>query len=238
MRNVIYIIFCLFLLSLLSCKKHISDGLPDDVINTTPDSVLIEKQTALFKEGKPVVSEYPVLFDTLHEKKIILKNDAFVYVTFLKEGALWTNSLGYYTYQDPASPSNANKTILFPNISEAGEGGALKPGDMVQVGNGMIPKGTVIGFFLVAKGWDGSKGKTVAGIYTNYTDKIFNTNQYQQSIIFIEKTTGKLVLGFEDMLLNNADADGDYNDIVVSVSDSKDPAAPPTSFDLTAVPIL
>lgn len=225
-------------LGFVSCKKEISSGLPDNLINTPPDSVLIAKEIGLFSEGSSVLNKYPVLFDTVHEKKIILKNDAYVYVTFLHEGAFWTNSLGYYTYPASGSPSNANKTILFPNISETGEGGALKPGDMVQVGNSIIPKGTVIGFYLVAQGWDSKKGRTVDGIYTNYTDKIFNTHNFQQSIIFIEKTTGKLVLGFEDTLLDSPDSDADYNDIVVSISDSKDPAAKPTSFDLTSIPVL
>src|SRR6266540_1982805 len=146
--------------SFVSCKKQ-TWGLPDNLISTTPDSVLIAKQTGLFIEGRSVVTKYPQLFDSIHEKKIIMKNDAFVYVTYLYEGALWTNSLGYYSYLKSEPPSVANKKILFPNISESGEGGALKPGDMVQVGLGVIPKGTVLGFYLVAQGW--ANGKCIDG---------------------------------------------------------------------------
>lgn len=239
-KNVSYLVGSLVFVCFvfISCKKQISSGLPDNLITTRPDSVLIAKLTASFKEGESVVKKYPVLFDSIHEKRIILRQDAFVYVTFLEGDALWTNSLGYYTYLISDPPSIANKRIIFPNISGVRDGSALKPGDMVQIGDGIIPKGTVIGLYLVAKGWNGSKGKVVDGIYTNYTDRIFNINKYQQSIIYVDKSTGKLVLGFKDMLLNNPDNDFDYNDIVVSVSDSKDPTVAPTSFDLTSIPIL
>ena len=245
MKNITYLFACLFLIGVIftNCKKkEISTGLPDNLISATPDSVLIAKQTALFIENRSVPNNYPILFDTIHEKRIILKNDAFVYVTFLKEGASWTNSLGYYSYLVSNPPSITDKNILYPNISESGSGGALKPGDMVQIGNGVIPKGTVIGFYLVAQGW--GDGHLTDGVYTNYTDKIFNVNKNQQSILFIEKTTGKLVLGFEDtltdnsILINNLMTDKDFNDIVLSISDSKDPSAVPTSFDLSEVPSL
>lgn len=234
-----FLLISLLLLFLLGCKKQNPDGLPDNIINSAPDTVLIAKQAALLPESSPIFYKYPVLFDTIHEKRLILEKDAYVYITFLHEGASWTNSLGYYTYMQSVPPSNVNKTTLFPNISETGGGGGgLNPGDMVQVGDGILPKGTVIGLFLVVQGWDSNKKKTVEGNYTNYTDRIFNENNYQQSILFIEKTTGKLVLGFEDLLLNDPNVDGDYNDIVISISNSRDPATLPTSFDLSKIPIL
>lgn len=223
--------------SSVSCKKE-SIGLPDNLISTKPDSVLIAKQTALFVEGSSVLSNHPILFsqDPTTEKRVIMKNDGMVYVTFLSEGAAWTNSLGYYTYPSSGEPSKANMQILFPNISGDGEGGGLKPGDLVQVGSGIIPKGTVVGFYLVAQGW--KNGKLVSGAYTNFTDKIYNLNQAQLSILYVEKTTGKLVLGFEDTQPGNAWNDMDCNDVVISISDSKEPTSIPTSIDLSLVPVL
>jgi len=233
-----FVFTSLLLILLLSCKKLNPEGLPNNIITSIPDTVLINKQADLLIEGRPLFNKYPVLFDTIHEKKLILKEDAYVYITFLHEGAVWTNSLGYYTYMQSDSPSHTNKTILFPNISESGGGGGLNPGDMVQVGDGTLPKGTDIGLYLVAQGWDSRRMKTVEGIYTDNTDRIFNTNNYQQSVIFVEKTTKKLVLGFEDTLLSDPKVDEDYNDIVISISNSRDPAAPPTSFDLSNIPVL
>jgi hypothetical protein len=235
MKKITYFIFfiCLTSLPFISCKKE-NLGLPDNIISTTPDSVLIAKQIAIFNPGQSIGAAYPVLFDTIHEKRIILTKDALVFVTFLHEGASWTNSFGYYTYLNTDPPSTSNKSILFPNISGDGSGGGLKVGDMVQIGTGVLPKGTVIGFYLVAQGWNTDSRQMTNGLYTHYTDKIFNINQSQQSIIFVEKTTGKLVLGFEDELRG----DMDCKDIIVSVSDTRDPKAVPTSFDLANVPVI
>jgi hypothetical protein len=229
-----YKLICLFVLiaAYASCKKDPSQGLPSSMVVTKPDSVLISKTTTVLRDSASANEVYATLFDTATEKRLILTSDANVYVTFLYEGATWENSFGYYTYLLTDSPSIANKQILFPNISGAGGGGALVAGDMVQLGTGKFPKGTVIGFFLVAQGWQ--DGHIMPGIYTHYTDSKFNIAKRQQSVLFVEKNTGKLVLGFEDI----AASGGDYNDVVVSVSDSSDPSAVPVAFDLTKVPKL
>lgn len=231
LRNLICLLVIAFIY--FGCKKDPSMGLPDKLVVTVPDSVLISKTNTIIPEGPSAITSHPILFDTASERRIILTSDAQVYVTFLYEGAAWENSLGYYTYLLGESPSIANKKILFPNISGTGGGGALVPGDMVQLGVGKFPKGTVIGFFLVAQGW--GDGHIMPGLYTLYTDRVFNeNNQRQQSALFVEKTTGKLVLGFED----TNDGGGDYNDVIVSVSDSPDPTNKPVAFDLTKVPVL
>ena len=224
-------------LSIISCKKkEISEGLPNDLIKAKLDSTLITNENTLLPAGVDAANSLPILFDGIHEKRIIIKSDAMVYVTFLSEGAGYTNSLGYYTYPLSEAPSKTNMTILFPNISEVGSGGALTPGDIVQVGTGIIPKGTVLGFYLIANGWQDSQ--ITDGLYTLFTDTIFNPNHTQQSILNIEKTTGKLVLGFEDTLKGSVGNDMDCNDILISISDSKNPAVVPTAFDISNVPAL
>ena len=213
-------------------------GLPNKIIDNLADTVLMKRTDVLLPIGALPGALRKELIDSNVEKRIILTAESEVFVTFLSEKASWENSMGFYTYKIADSPSIANKQILFPNISALGSDGGLTSGNTVQLidvnGVTKFPKGTVIGFYLVAQGW--GNGHVLPGLYTHYTDLKFNKSQHQQSILFVEKITGKLVLGFEDQY--EEDYSGDYNNILVSISNSTDPLTNPVPFDLSKVPIL
>ena len=208
------------------------EGMPFDVIKTGANDTINRALTADLPEYINITTSQPTLFSASSSKIVKLTQESEVFVTFLGEGAGWQNSLGYYTYMENETPSILNKVILFPNISLKSDGGALEPGDMVKLGNGKFPKGTVIGFYLVAKGW--SNGCTQTGIYTHYTNEQFNVNKRQQHILFREKKSKRLIVGFEDTAVDQS-SDKDYNDIRISISDTNNPLVVSTSFDLTNV---
>ncbi len=236
LHNLIYLFIIVFIF--FGCKKDPLVGLPNKIIYNVADTVLMKRTDVLLPIGALPGALKKLLIDSNVEKRIILTAESEVFVTFLSEKASWENSMGFYTYKITDSPSIANKQILFPNISALGSDGGLTSGNTVQLidasGVTKFPKGTVIGFYLVAQGW--GSGHVLPGLYTHYTDLKFNQSKHQQSILFVEKKTGKLVLGFEDQY--EADSSGDYNNILVSISDSTDPLMKPVSFDLAKVPIL
>ena len=218
----------------------VDDGVPGGVTPSKPCPTLYNRILELFPEGKNNMGIYPDLFSSSTLKTIKLKNESEVYVTFVAEGAGWKNSFGYYTYNEanpPATVDDLDKHILFPNVSGVGEGGGLDTGDMVQVGSGKFPAGTVIGFYIVAKGWQ--NGKMVAGRYTEYTDTRFNIGGHQQHVMFIEQTCGDLVLAFED--IDQSDhlsyQDNDFNDILFTVKDNKVPNQANVNFVTDGIPV-
>jgi hypothetical protein len=217
----------------------IDDGVPDNIIVTKPCSTLYSNIIGLFPECKNNYSRYPALFSSSTPKVIKLKKESEVYITFIFEGAGWKNSFGYYTYNEsnpPTTTDKLDKHILFPNVSMVGEGGKLQAGNMLQVGTGKFPAGTVIGFYLIAQGW--TNGKVTDGLYTHYTDSQLNLGSYQQHTLFKEKNCGDIVMIFEDIALAKplSYSDKDFNDIMFTVSDSSNPNKVTENFDLTGVP--
>ena len=237
--SVIFVATGLGGLKILSLS--IDEGLPPVIIPTKPCATLYKNIMDLFPERQDNRLAHPELFATTVSNRILLKSESEVYITFIGEGAGWKNTLGYYTYNEnspPASVADMNKVILYPNVSQVNDGGALQTGDMVQIGIGKFPAGTVVGFYLVAQGW--KNGMTVNGLYTDYTDFNFNLGKYKQHTIFKENTCDDLVLTFEDIASGDTvnTNDYDYNDVIFSISDSKDVTKANTSFDMTGIPEL
>ncbi|MFW5708527.1 MAG: DUF4114 domain-containing protein, partial [Bacteroidota bacterium] len=164
---------------------------------------------------------------------VTLAEETPVYVVFVHEGAGWKNTLGYYAYpadNPPSTIEELQKHVVFPNTSMEGSGGALVPGDMVQLGDGSFPANTVIGFYLIAQGW--ANGQMVDGLYTHYTNTEFNPNNYQQNVLFVENGCGDMVLAFEDIRITGGDKD--FNDVIFVVKDNPD-QIPNTKFDLEGI---
>jgi hypothetical protein len=158
------------------------------------------------------------------------------------DGGSWYNTMGYYSYTQnnpPTSISQIHPQVLLPNTATLGAGGGLVIGDMVQVGTGSFPAGTVIGFYLVSSGWQ--NGIMVPGFYTNYTLPSLNINNNQQCVLYFEKDCNAIVMSWEDMSQSDPTytSDDDFNDVIYTVSDNEDPLDnPSTSFDLSKVPQL
>jgi hypothetical protein len=200
---------------------------PDEVIASKPCTTLYKNIMDMFYEHVNNQEVYPQLFSAIALKSIILTKESEAYITFISEGAGFENSLGYYTYSPsdrPEKNADLNLHILFPHVSNS----VLTEGDMIQVGTEKFPKGTVLGFFLVMRGWEA--GYVNMDKPMHFTDYHFNINQYQQHVLFKEGTCGDIVMAFEDKPLEEG-SDYDYNDLIFTVSDNKDQLET-VSFDL------
>jgi hypothetical protein len=237
--SVIFVATGLGGLKILSIS--IDEGVPGDIIPSTPCPILLTDIYKLFPGGKNNYKSLPELFLPTNTKNIILKKESEVYITFLDEVADWRNSMGYYTYNlsdPPTSAEQLKKYILYPNVSKLNEGGGLNQGDMVRIGTGKFPANTVIGFYLIARGW--KNGMVTNGLYTHYTNTEFNPAQYQQHTLFLHEACNELVMTFEDISMADklSYSDNDFNDLIFVVTDNRDPEhkTPSTAFDVTNIP--
>ena len=221
-----------------SCNKEPDriKEVPDGLTPSTPCPMLSDRLRTLLPRTD-CTKNHPILFNDTTLKKIILTKESEVYVTYIQQSAVYANTFGWYSYIDGAKPSNASDItlhVLFPNITEP----PLSNGDKMQVGNQKFPAGTVIEFFLIEQGWQNGfinyKGLTL------YTDPSFNTNHFQQHILFKEKDCGNIVLGFEDIIqdeVTNPFWDNDFNDAVFTISDNNGEFQT-TSFETAKMAVL
>jgi hypothetical protein len=213
------------------------EGVPEDVEPTDPCETLMANISEMFPERMDVRGVHEDLFSDTAHLNILVTEETPVYVSFIDEGAGWRNTFGYYSYPADNPPQDIDELdmqIVFPNVSKVGEGGGLDFGDRVQLGEGSFPAGTVIGFYIVAQGW--KNGLTVEGVYTHYTDRDFNIDQAQQSTLFISSDCDDIVLTFEDIKINSSSCDHDYNDIILTIKDSKEMGVPNTRLDVSKLP--
>lgn len=221
MKAGIFYLIVFVLISACAKEENPIDEVPPGIIRKDTSPILYSRIIELLPGSKSANILYPSLFTDTVTKKIVLKAESEVYITFVSESAKYKNTVGWYSYQEgkePATPKDVNIHVLFPNVSGKGEGGELLQGDMLQLGDQKFPKGTVIGFFLIINGW--RDGFIDYKRETHYTDSYLNIGGVQQHILFLEKNGRKVVLGFEDMPYGTADAD--FNDILFTISDNKD----------------
>lgn len=215
------------LMLLEGCRHNLPiDQVPDDIIATVPCPTLYDRILQLFPEHVKVKDQ--VLFSADAQKQILLTKESEVYVTYLSEGAGYRNTFGWYTYDKDSPPSSASAlqlNILFPDVSRF----VLKPGDRLKLGEGKFKAGSVVGFFLIVGGWE--EGFINHNKPKVYTDFKFNPDGAQQHVLFQEKTCGDIVLAFEDLPIDGV-SDGDYNDMLFTVSDNNSDKVN-TSFNAT-----
>jgi hypothetical protein len=199
------------------CHPEAVKERPDNIIATKPCQTLYRSIIDMFPEYKNNRDKQQALFSDTTQKKVVLTRDTEVYVTFISEGAGYSNTFGYYTYPESNPPQSINDLdlkVIFPNVSD----NILNQGDMLRIGSGAIPAGTVVGFFLVFQGWDhGSINWDKPTILSDYR---FNSGG-QQHIFFKQKDCGDFVLAFEDKPLDD-NSDQDFNDMIFTVSDNRD----------------
>jgi len=225
-----YLIPILFLL-FIGCEKEKIAELPADIAKVEPVENIADTLVAVLPEDGNALVSSPELFSDTIQKKIVLTKEAKVFVTFIDEAAEYKNSLCWYSYNKLQPPSNIAEikgNIVFPNISKVGEGGLLEAGYTVQLGTESFPAGTVIGFFLVADGW--KDGTIMYSNPTYYTDSNLNNGEAQRHILFKDRYSRYLVIGFEDYFIGALD----FNDIFFAVSDNNE-GYEATSFDLNKV---
>ena len=222
-----------FLFVLFSgCDKV--DELPPDITVLKPCENLADSLKVMFPEGKNFLSNSDFLSDA-YQKKIVLIKEAKVFITFIDEGAEYRNTLCWYSYnisQPPSKVTDIKKSVIFPNISKKDEGGLLEPGYTIQLGTGIFPTGTVIGFSLILDGWE--DGYINYNKPTHYTDYSFNAGGKQQHILFKKAFLDYIVLGFEDISVLEEFCDKDFNDVLFAISDNNEGYVA-TSFDLSNI---
>jgi hypothetical protein len=221
----------ILLLVFFGCKKEIINQLPDNITKLKPVANLVDSLKVILPEEGNAVLSGPEFFSDTIQKKIVLKKESKVYVTFIDATAYYKNTLCWYSYnklQPPLNVSDVKGNVLFPNISKVGNGGLLEAGYTVQLGTESFPAGTVIGFYLVADGW---KDGTIAyGNPTYYTDNNLNAGGEQRHVLFKDTYSHYLVVGFEDYPLGPFD----YNDVFFAVTDNLE-VYEASSFDLSKV---
>jgi hypothetical protein len=218
------------LISLASCDEGRIKERPDNIVPTGERAEVYQQIMEDFPEHVNIKGSKAELFDAGTRKEIVLKNESDVYVTFISEGASYSNTFGWYSYNPNAKPGQASGVelhVLFPHVSDR----VLRQGDRLRLGEQKFPAGTVIGFFLIIRGWE--SGSINYSNTTYYTDMGWNPNGDQQHVLFRNATIGDLVLTFEDELVSQ-DSDQDFNDIIFTVTDNPDDN-PISRIDLSGV---
>ena len=88
------------------------------------------------KPGEDATKNNKKFFENMN-REVVLTQAADVSVTFVAEGAGYTNSFGYYTYNKNNPPQSvedihSSMKIVFANMSAVGSGGGLVAGDQVS----------------------------------------------------------------------------------------------------------
>ncbi|WP_170227058.1 LruC domain-containing protein [Luteibaculum oceani] len=141
-----------------------------------------------------------------------------VWVTFISEGAGFTNSLGFYVYDTdnpPASPNDIDSIfVIFPNASLLNSGGGLQAGDKVCLG--IFPAGVSIGWVLLQNAFKNNQ------VLTDRT-KLYSNNEWNPETVdslrphnvqLLDPNRQLVVVGFEDVNRQNPSCDNDFNDCI------------------------
>ncbi|MCB0806365.1 MAG: LruC domain-containing protein [Bacteroidales bacterium] len=183
---------------------------------------------ASLPEQQPLPQTHPQYLAEGIETNLVLEEMCEIWVTFVHEGAGWTNTLGYYTYpvDDPPESTDdlMDKTIIFPNASYLGSGGKLQSGDKVKLKyydfetemfTDTFPSNIVVGWFLIGGGW---QHKYVTnGYITHYSN--YNLNEEpddenkKHNVLLYDEERELFLVGFEDMERDGT-CDEDFNDAV------------------------
>lgn len=197
----------------------------------------------MLPEKVDIRSNTQIALSSDDQTNLKLSHDADVWVTFINEGAGFSNSVGFFTF-DPANPPRTpqevtDEQIILPNASVPPL--AKAAGQGVTVSLGRVPAGRGIGFFVVANGW-ASNGRTVDGVkvpgvkeaidrnWIYYSLKGLNpepadSRHLNQHTVLLQDTTvigtdnrpyQRLVLAFEDYLRTSS-SDHDFNDVILAV---------------------
>lgn len=213
-----------------------NQGVPSEM--ELPDVIeqnLLDDVNASLPERSKVPEANPHFLSNSSESSMVLTDLADVWVTFVSEGAGYRNALGYYSYpvgEEPASVDDITAhNIIFPNVSMVGSSGGLVPGDRVLLGR--FQPNTVISWFVVSNGWNGSG--VGDGINIFYSEPSFNpeSSSLNTHVVQLYDSTREInFLAFED-LRRDQNSDEDFNDAVFYAR-----ANPVESIELTNVVAL
>ncbi len=169
-------------------------------------------------EYQPVPDYHPSYLWDIYEQNLNLIEDADVWITFVSEGAGYTNTLAFYTFDKnnpPQSIDDINEaTVIFPNVSFKNSGGALRSGNKVYIGH--FPAGTSLGWLLMTDAWDAASKSVGDGINNLFSHKDLNPESdpslRQHVVLLKDASRDVFIISFEDLLRPGGDAD--FNDAV------------------------
>ncbi|MEL6821641.1 MAG: LruC domain-containing protein, partial [Calditrichota bacterium] len=123
----------------------------------------------------------------------------------------------------PSQPSDIDSiTIIFPNLSYLNGGGGLYSGDKVFLGS--FPANTVVGWVLIAQGWNQGLNTVDNGAHIVYSDPQLNPETAdslkQHNVLLFDQERGLVLIGFEDIKRDQANCDNDFNDAVFYITAS------------------
>ncbi|MEI6456759.1 MAG: LruC domain-containing protein [bacterium] len=215
-----------------------AQGVPNNLepINDPVDQSLLNDLNATLPEYKSVPQYHPEYLASTVPNNLVLDEQCDVWITYITEGAGWTNSLGYFVFNTNNPPASAAAIdtirVVFPNLSNTGSGGALNPGNKVYLGR--FPAGKSIGWVVVPHGWNGSG--VYVGSYVIYSIPSFNpepdANLKKHMLILRDATRLQFLYSFEDMRRDQG-ADQDFNDGVLYVR-----ANPVSAVNTTGMPVI
>lgn len=212
-----------------------SQGVPNYLVqpNDLIDGTLLNDLNAALPQRQPVPTFRPAYLQQTNQTNLVLREEAQVWVTFLHEGAGYRNVLCYYKYKEgkpPATPADIDTLyIAFPNVSFVNSGGGLVSGNKVFLGT--FESGTVLGWALIANGYNGNTVTPGLGIFysnTNLNPEINPANK-KHCLLLNDVSRDKFILSFED-LNREGNSDNDFNDAIFFVS-----ANPIRAIDRTGI---
>jgi LruC domain-containing protein len=205
-------------------------GVPNNLeaTNDVISNQLLADVNATLPERIKLTVSHPEYLTSQDDGSIVLIEDAEVWVTFVHEGAGFSNTLAYYTHTNDMPPATKAdikySTISFPNVSFLNSGGGLKSGNKVQLlyydqakaqYTNVFPAGTTVAWMFRANGWDSGSATVKNGLYNFYSDKRFNPEAdltlKKHSVILKDDDRKLLLIGFED-LRRDQSSDEDFND--------------------------
>jgi len=171
-----------------------------------------------FPENKDLRNTNPGLFSSQAIADINITQSSEVFLTFVTQGTIYKNTIGFYTYPTNNPPDSVNDikiiTYAFPN---AGGGTPLLPGDKVRIGR--FSAGTSIGFVLLKDAYNNST-KTINNNVPHYcSNDVLNpeidANLKKHAVLVNYPAEHIVLIGFEDIDRTMAGCDHDFNDVVV-----------------------
>ena len=203
-----------------------SQGVPNNLmpVNDPVDQVLMHDINTALPEYKNEVAAHPEWFSGNPPNNIDILSLSDVYITYITEGAGWMNSLGFFTFNTNSPPATASAIdtvhVIFPNVSNAGSGGGLNPGNKIYLGK--FPAGKSIGFVVVAHAWNGSQTYVGSDVY--YSIPAFNTIDplmLKHLLFFKDPSRQQVLFTLEDQgLFQGSDRDCNDNVFYLTISPS------------------
>jgi Domain of unknown function (DUF4114) len=205
-----------------------SDGKPTGMTDSSSllPSDLLTRILKLLPEGKDITtnSVTNALIANDQAANVYVTKSTNIKIAFVTEGAGYSNALGYFKYDatNYATPCALNEKIIFPNASTP----PMSSGNTVDLGT--FNAGDVIGFTIVANGWQSgvvNPNKASTGIFRSVMAMNPETNgKNAHTVLLSSPTDSLLVLGFEDLNRQSSSyndygygTDNDFNDVIIAI---------------------